>query len=385
MQNLKEVVAQHSKTAWATYTSGDMDDSAACQAMEPALQDLAQAFVDDSYNPLREIDWDQDDLKDQLLRTWRQCIKDWRDEGFVDPLPGERAINYIAWTMLDEHPNPLDDHEQRPHLSQSIVDALDLLSEQWPSDVMNQFEDTINQKIQDLWLEQAVKEGIPSHVRAEVWWVPGWDGESLDDTEHLHIRGNRWNSTYIENVLPSEGLRNFLQWLNISSDEFIAAALVHRPPEGETLKESLNGASFCVDKDHSRPSLITPEQALVMVENAGYIDCLPTVHAHVELGALLKLDPRLPIALPLPKGQMHIGLHNTINGAGYMDTYDGEAIIAPMSLGMGWASRGSYGVDKTYGLYRPALYCTPHNVAGLGAEQDSEQSAHGYMTERMRG
>lgn len=359
---------------------------AAVDSLKPLIDEINASTVSSIWNPLRDIEWDEDTIKDEVLSHWREAIKQWQINAFEGDMPGKRALQEILENHMPSqlHGRPLDDEQGISDVKvadASLCDILEAMREEMPDELFEAFEESINDAIEATWLEDARRAGIPSQVRAEVWWVPGWDGHSLDDTDHVHIKGDRWNSTYIEDVLPSDGLRNFLQWINVSSDEFVAAALVHRPSEGEKLKDRLNEAKFHVEKDVSRPTMASPEQALTMIENAGYTHCLPTVHAHVELNTLINLDPRLPIALPLPKGKAHIGFHDTINGAGYMDMYEGTAVIPPMSLGMGWATRGRYGIEDTYGLYRPAFYCKPENVP---PQQSDTESSHEEHRERMR-
>lgn len=336
----------------------------AFDALSPLIDGISDAVATQGYTHI-DPSWD-DDVGSVLIPMWRAETKRWIESGFEGPLPGETVLReYLGTNFQGDHPQPLNDRVSNENVSyegESLDELMDSLQEILPEDLFDEFTNTINDRVCETRLNEAVARGIPSHVRSEFWWVPGWDGESLDDTEHVHIKGRTWNSTYLDGVLPSEGLRNLLEWVNVSSDEVIGAAMACNPKDGEVFKDTLNEADFHVEKDPSRPSLVDPRGLIDIIENAGYTHCLPTAHAHVEVGALLKLDPRLPIALPLPKGMAHIGLHDTINGAGYMDTYPGTVVIPPLSLGFGWANRGSYGIDKTYGLHRPAFYCRPENI-----------------------
>lgn len=353
---------------------------AALEVLKPLMDRIEQEVWRECSNPY-ELDmsaWNDESLHGKILNRWRDAIIEWRAEGFTGTPPGRRALEDTLNSLycegdpfdirsmdmdivIDNDAHEDDDApENAGHLS-TILSYLADASDELHDALVGR----INEALETRWFTEATEGGVPSHAHAEIWWVPGWDGHSLDDTDHVHLRGKRYNSTYIEDLDASDGLRNFLQWLNISSEELVAEAIRIRPGEGEKLRDTLAEKNFSVDRDQSRPNVVSPEDALIIIENAGYPYCLPTVHAYVELRSLLELDPRLPIALPLRCGKMSIGLHDTINGAGYMDTFAGTAVIPPMSLGIGWANRGRYGINETYGLALHSFYCTPENIGAL--------------------
>lgn len=337
----------------------------AWRALEPVIADLADQVASDGYNPLMDLDW-QSIADGHLIKRWRSSIQEWKDANFEGMTPGQIALT----TVLDDEAEdcwPLAQSEltghvqyQGRHVRDFIQRTCRFVFADQASSAVSDMTSLIEGKVLDAWKDEAFQAGIPSGIRTEFWWVPGWNGDSLDDTEHLHLRGKRYDTTYIDEILPSPGLENFLKWVNVSTDEFIAAATQRNAAEGQALRDNLAG--FSVAKDPARSAMVTPEDVVNMIENVGLNQCLPTVHAYVEVSELLKLDPREPIALPLKNGQMHLGWHDTINGAGYMDTYPGTAVIDAMTLGFGGQKRGRYGIDETYGLALSAFYCTPENV-----------------------
>lgn len=336
-------------------------------AIDPVLKDMAGAVIQDGYNPLMNHELDSSDGA-ALISSWRDEIVLWRASNFEGPLPGQAAVESFFERIIRENEAPLDDRYSTGHVEyhgRPVGKAISNLNAHLfgTNSCENAYslKDEINNLIEKAWLEEACSRGIPSHVHAEFWWVPGWNGVSLDDTEHLHLRCKRWDTSYIDEILPSKGLENFLKWVNVSSDDFILAAKARNPDEGVKLEANLRG--FSVPSDATRPSMLTPADVVNMLENVGYNQCLPTVHAYVEVRELLSLDPRQPIELPLRNNKMHIGWHDTINGAGYMDTYPGTAVIDAMTLGFGWDGRGRYGINETYGLALSGFYCEPRNLA----------------------
>lgn len=202
---------------------------------------------------------------------------------------------------------------------------------------------------------------IPSNLYAEFIWFPGWNGASLDTLLDTHgLRSTKWHSNYIEDIQPGEWLERYLKFVNVSSVNFIGTAIDERGEEGRRLAERCAAINFKVVKDQTKPSLMTPLQAIVSIENA-YSYAVPCFHCFINVKSLFEHDPYSPMRLS-SKGKVHIGLHDFINGAGYMDTYPGEVIIGADECGFVGDSRLRYGVDKVYGLVRSAFKAEPESI-----------------------
>lgn len=205
---------------------------------------------------------------------------------------------------------------------------------------------------------------VPYGAHTEFRWIPEWTWGGLDEVIETHgLRSNRYRSNYLEDLLPGDWLARFLRLVNVSSMALGAAARATRGEEGVAFAERMDAAGFVVSSFATQPAIMTPEQVIAALENA-YTNAVLVVHAEIEVRALLGLDPSKPIVLTTDKTQkVHVGFHCFVNGGGYMDTYAGEITIPAEETGFTGADRWAYGIDKTYGLYKPAFHTTPRNPA----------------------
>lgn len=205
---------------------------------------------------------------------------------------------------------------------------------------------------------------IPSHLHAELCWIPEWDGHCLDTLMDTHgLKSEHYRSNYLEDVLPGDWLRLFLQMVNCSSVDLIGAAIEEQGEVGRVLAQKCAQANFKVSKDQNRPQLLTASQVITAIENA-YTYAIPMFHFEVNVRALFEAAPELPMKMATVKGQVHVGFHQPVNGAGYMDTYAGEVVIPANAIGFAGADRWSYGINRTYGLVRSYFYTTPVSISG---------------------
>lgn len=205
---------------------------------------------------------------------------------------------------------------------------------------------------------------IPSSLHAELCWIPEWKGGDVDDLMYTQgLRSDRWRSSYIEDIQPGNWLRILLELVNCSSVDLIGAAIEERGEEGRRLAEKCAQANFKVSKDQNRLSLMSPIEVISAIENA-YSNAIAMVHSEINVKALFNLDPSKPMTIQTVKGEVHVGLHDPLNGAGYMDTYPGEVTIPANAVGFVGADRWSYGINKTYGLVRSCFYTTPKQATG---------------------
>lgn len=204
---------------------------------------------------------------------------------------------------------------------------------------------------------------IPSSLYAELIWVPGWSNEDTDDLMYFGgIDSKNWRSNFIEDVLPGRWLETFLKMVNCSSVDLIGTAIAEKGSAGRLFAEKCAAANFKVEKDQNRMQMMTASNVISAIENA-YYRAVPMAHAEINVRALFELDPSKAMRWSTKqKGCIHVGFHDPVNGAGYMDTYPGELIIPATETGFASASRWSYGITKSYGLYRPAVKVDPTNV-----------------------
>lgn len=204
---------------------------------------------------------------------------------------------------------------------------------------------------------------VSSSLHTEFRWVPESADTDLDTLMETHgLRTQRYHSNYLEDLLPGEWLARFLRLVNVSSAEMIETATANHGAEGAVFVARMLDARLNVDRDSSRPAIMNAAQVIAALENA-YTHAIPVVHAEINLRALLELDPSKPFTLSTDKsGHVHIGLHCFVNGAGYMDAYPGVITIPAGETGFSGEDRWSYGIDKTYCLYKPAVKATPRNV-----------------------
>lgn len=204
---------------------------------------------------------------------------------------------------------------------------------------------------------------VPYGLHTEFRWIPGWTFGGLDEVMETHgLRSEKYKSNYWEDIIPGEWLARFLRLVNVSSIALEAALTALRPAEVAAYRARTEQAKFFVASDATRPALITPKQVITIIENA-YTHAVPVVHAEIEVRTLLELDPSQPLVLTSKRGEVSLGFHCFVNGAGYMDTYPGEIVIPAGETGFTAEDRWSYGIDDTYGLYRPAFHTTPKSLS----------------------
>ena len=324
---------------------------------------IATQLASDLPNPFTEVDWYSRDMG-FVLEAWREGIKEWTAAGFQGMTPRQIAIAAV----LDDVAHDADghgEHEIRERqfdgvaagdfIRKTCIDVFGIAGES----VADATVDNLPSQVQEIQYAEAMARGIPHGVHTEFCWVPSWDGDSLDEllddftipTSGIH-RG-------IEDVIPSKGLANLLKWANLSTYHLIDAAKGRNERQGEKLSERLKG--FEVNKDYSRPQMLSAEELIDIIENST-CNSVPVVHCEVDVDALLKLDPRQAFALPLRGGRMHVGLHDFMDGAGHMDCYFGTPVVPSMALGFAWPGRWRYGINTVYGIVKHPFNCRPQAV-----------------------
>lgn len=347
----------------------------ALAALAPLVEAMAREIHASTATYLDRDHFDDEARKGSILKLWREARAEWLTAGRTGMSPGRLVLEQLVSEHLDNH--EFDDRREildtrvfqvKAHqLLQSTAKAV--FGSTARSDVLA---DCLVERVQELRHEDWIAEfrRALSGTHAELVYVPNWDGESIDDMIYeLGLRASRWNqSLYVDEIQPCEALAKFLSWLNIGTDDLLAAARDIRPNEADKL--ALNLANFKVERDAKHPSLVSPSQAIEMMENAVH-NCVPMYHCEVDLGALMDCDPHLPMTMSTAKGTIHIGLHDVINGTGCLDTYTGTVTIPADHLGFGWVGRWDWGIDKVYGLVKSYFHVRPAS----SVQEPQEQAA----------
>ena len=206
---------------------------------------------------------------------------------------------------------------------------------------------------------------IPSSLHGELCWVPGWNGVSLDELmEAFGQRSQRYNSNYIEEVQPGRWLVELLKLGNCSSESLRAYCMEHGA-EGRIFVEHTADLRWKVEADPMRPAVLSPEEVVSIIEN-GYTWAVPMAHAQINVRALFEHDCTKPMFWSTAQGKVHIGLHDgVLNGAGYMDAYDGWLVVPANATGFAGEARWHWSINKVYGIVKSYFKVTPIEVTTI--------------------
>lgn len=338
--------------------------------LAPLLRDVAEHVAQFTASPFEMIEWHEVDFA-PALKAWRNAIVAWKRSGFTSEHPGSAGCAAVLALYCDDDPRPLNNEYASYGGLRAKAFLRNLVRDVYgrKSGMKGCVFDLVNEQINDIRFEQAMAAGVPHGHHAEFCYIPGWDGESVDTMiEDLALRAKRYRSGYFDELLHSASLAKFLAWVNVSSDDLIQAVAARNPDEAAKFVANLGDWRVAAKPD--QPSLISAEDVMHIIENAGSSLPVPMVHVEMDVGDLFRLDPRKPILLPAmdcisPHGRRyHIGMHDPINGSGYLDVFvaNRDVEIPPLATGFAWAGRWSYGIDDTYGIVKRPFYCSPVNV-----------------------
>jgi len=346
----------------------------AMAALAPLVEAMAQAIhaSTSTYLDREHFDDDQRQLG-EILARWRNARARWLAQGRTGISPGRMVLE----ELVSDHLTVNAEDETAAILEAEVFGArahqllrrtsVAVFGGETQADVVaHSLVERVHQLRHDDWIDE-FRSALAGRT-TELVYLPNWDGECVDSMIYeLGLKASGWKqSLYADEIQPCEALARFLRWINIGTDDLLAAVRESRPAEYGTLVSHLG--AFHVERDTSRPSLVSPTQAIEIMENAVH-NCVPIYHCEVDLGALLDLDPNLPMAMATAKGKIHIGLHDVVNGCGYLDTYDGAVVIPEDHLGFGWVGRWAWGVDKVYGLVKSVVRVTPQTLLSEPQEQ----------------
>jgi hypothetical protein len=263
---------------------------------------------------------------------------------------------YVAGTLKAE--------EFRDHLIDAIIEAADWRGQYEQACI--EADEEIDDDAYDAYEAENRNEAfrlVPFGLYTEFRWIPESGDAGLDELIDTHgLKSTKWRSCYLEDIIPGDWLARFLRLVNVSSDALVQAGMTERPSEGPVFAQRVQESGFVVTHDPNLPALMTALEVIEALENA-YYQAMPVVHAEIEVRALLELDPAKPMVLTTKKrGEVHVGFHCFVNGAGYMDTYPGSITVPANETGFTGVDRWSYGIDNVYGLVKSFLYVTPTTV-----------------------
>lgn len=341
------------------------DTAAAVEALHPILTDLGNTVASTVGHPLRDYDY-WFTFGPALIKAWREAIKAWIDDEFEGEAPGPRALRKVAQGVVtDEGGQAMES----PYASYRGVPVRRFLAGIVGqifgnmADEVQEIHDVVAQTIESSWVDEIVQEGVPKALYTGLTWVPGWDGECLDDAlERLTLKSRRYRSGYIEDLLPCEGLKNLLASVGQCPTWIMAhVEAKHTRAEAILFRQALDG-SDCAPPTSHVPQ-VTAADLMQIIQNGGSSMALPVVYAEINVRALFELDPRQPIDMSLDNGNGHCrGLHDPVNGSGYTDLFQGPAVMPPLQLGIAEEGRFGYDIHSTYDWVRHALRCTPRAV-----------------------
>jgi len=299
-----------------------------------------------------------------IERDWDASVEDCYESSTKDDL--ERALRNFVETVTDE-----TDWIDADELTEACCDAL----KDRVLDVMRE-EDT-----------STFEGSIPAHVKVEAGFIPDYNVLGVDD-----MQMNHWDVCFsAETALPDSSLMRFLKFMNVSPSEFVEACRERgfdpsMPVRGEGMSDyrwdeaqdaarrwravldaeagrseeisklPIQGKYAMAEwnatvelirtgKDFDRPPLVPMDAIFTMMNESSY-GGVPTWAARLPLREILegKFDK------PFTATGGVIGIHNFINGSGYIDVFKGEVRIDPATGGFRRSTAGRWSIDDVYGF-----------------------------------
>lgn len=325
----------------------DMDDGIAVE--------IAKTYAEGGIDAVMELAISQD---------WDSSVEDCYESSTKDDL--ERALRDFVETATDEA-----DWIDGDELTEACCEALkDRLFDAMREGDTSTFEGS-----------------IPSHVRVETGFIPDYNALGVDDMHMSH-----WDVCFsAETAIPDSNLMRFLKFMNVAPSEFIETCRTRgfdpsKPSRGEGMsdyrwkqaEESAQWWRAILDaeagrdeeisklliqdehamaewnstvelvrtgKDYDRPTLVPMDDIFTMMTEASY-GGVPVWAAKLPLRELLagKFDK------PFTATGGVVGIHDFINGSGYLDVLRGEIRIDPATGGYRHSTAGRWSIDDVYGF-----------------------------------
>lgn len=218
-------------------------------------------------------------------------------------------------------------------------------------------------------LKDYLKSGVPIpdeylnseaiHTEVEIGILPGYAKSNLDDMWIQRINNNRLGF----HLMPGENLTRFFQLLNVHPRDVLDEShlritpAAHEPYWGDESRGAINHQNagllqqmlkLLVDfeVDSARPALCSSETARVIYDNAAY-GGYPLIAGFARVSDIVGLDFSAPIKIG---GRFQIGIHDSMNGSGHMESCECQSFEMKLERGdliamrtKGWAPDSVYG------------------------------------------
>jgi len=309
----------------------------------------------------------------------------------------ENGADALRERISDEYAQEIDFSELHKAIDQALDEVYDevysaVAKEGIPldRDLGDLLKEELSDDIQE-WLSEfddtAPFDIIPNHARVEVAFVVDYGSLGIDDLQTQHIG----HGSSIDTVMPNANFLRFLKLINMAPSEYIAACVKEgRDPSVPVIGEELDdyqarrierlalewqavldverGTSEAISKlplsseyaitewnsrvdlintikDYDRPCAISDKDVVNIVENASY-GGVATFVARVPLKDLISGVLTKPF---MAEGGF-VGLHDFINGSGYIETPRAAVLIDPAVGQFFIQSTRKDAVDDVYGI-----------------------------------
>lgn len=180
-------------------------------------------------------------------------------------------------------------------------------------------------------------------------WLNKKDTESLD-TAWLY-------QEQMTNRLDEEGvkaIRSILEFTNVSGEYLIGAAVDDAfTPDDPSLIDEIKS----IKADPEKPALLSAKEIMRALGEASR-GGVPVVFAFIPSNELINTDPRLQIKVEAHSARsIQFGIHDPINGSGYLDSMIQEFTLPPGALLDKYSvgNVGAYGINGVYDFHKPAV------------------------------
>lgn len=188
-------------------------------------------------------------------------------------------------------------------------------------------------------------------------WLNKKESESLDSA---------WlYQSQMTDRLDEEGvaaIRAMLEFTNVSGEELLDAALDDAfTPDDPSLIDEIKS----IKSDPEKPALLRAREILFALGEATR-GGVPVVYAFIPSSEVIKADPRQAIKFEAHTTKsIQFGIHDSINGSGYLDSRIQEFTLPPGALLDKYSvgNVGIYGIDGVYDFHKPAVTAHMSNSA----------------------
>lgn len=202
------------------------------------------------------------------------------------------------------------------------------------------------------------------HTEVEIGILPGYSKSNLDDMWIQQINNRRLGF----HLMPGENLARFFQLLNVHPRDVLEEHHLRMTPAeqepywGDDARDSVNSRNadllqqmlkLLVDfeVDSSRPALCSNETARIIYDNASY-GGYPLIAGYARVSDILELDFGAPVKIG---GRFQIGIHDSANGSGHMESCVCQSFEMKLERGdlialptKGWTPNAVYGFVHGY-------------------------------------